>query len=135
MVGFEYDLIMVQTIYIGSPKNYLHWLYWLNPGTIWQWFKLSTSDLWKTTYIDCIGRIRIWSDSGSNHPPVKEQSQVTRYMEQNHHHRLLVKCYIKDVNLWLVLPSEEYIDHHTVILAFIHQRISGVSYLLHSWVN
>ena len=35
---------MVQTIFIGSSKKYLHWLYWLDLDMIWQWFKPSTRE-------------------------------------------------------------------------------------------
>ena len=49
------------------PEKYLLWLYWLDPDTIWQWFKLSTSDPWKSIYIDYIGWIRVRFDSGSNY--------------------------------------------------------------------
>ena len=42
-------------------------MYWPDPGTIWQWFKLFTLDPRKTTYSECIGWIRVRSDSGSNY--------------------------------------------------------------------
>ena len=34
-----------------------------------------------------------------------------------------------------IIAKEEYIDDHTVILDFIHQRILGISYMLYSLVN